>query len=201
MIIYCLDFKIESMRKIIINRIKTIEQNFKNFNNEAYFPLIENAAKMIINALRNKKKIMFCGNGGSAADSQHLSAELLGRYLKNRKPYASIALTTDTSVLTAISNDLHFNEIFSRQVSALTNKNDILFAITTSGKSKNILLAIDKAKKLGAKVILLSSSKAKYLKKKVDLLIPVPADRVDRIQEMHISVGHIICELVEKNLN
>ena len=189
------------MRKIIINRLKTIEQNFKNFNNEAYFSLIENAAKMIINALRNKKKIMFCGNGGSAADSQHLSAELLGRYLKNRKPYASIALTTDSSVLTAISNDFHFNEIFSKQISALANKNDILFAITTSGKSKNILLAIDKAKKLGAKVILLSSSKAKYLKKKVDLLIPVPADRVDRIQEMHISVGHIICELVEKNLN
>ena len=103
------------MRKIIINRIKTIEQNFKNFNNDAYLSLIENAAKIIINALRNKKKIMFCGNGGSVADSQHLSAELLGRYLKNRKPYASMALTTDTSLLTAISNDLHFNEIFSRQ--------------------------------------------------------------------------------------
>ena len=189
------------MKKTIRNRLKIIEQNFKNFNNEAYLPLMENAAKMIINALRNKKKIMFCGNGGSAADSQHLSTELLGRYLKNRKPYASMALTTDTSLLTAISNDLHFDEIFSRQVSALANKNDILFAITTSGKSRNILLAIYKAKKLGAKVILLSSRKAKYLKKKVDLLIPVPADRVDRIQEMHISVGHIICELVEKKIN
>ena len=189
------------MRKIIVNRLKVIEQNFKNFNNEAHLPLIENAAKMIINALRNKKKIMFCGNGGSAADSQHLSAELLGRYLKNRKPYASIALTTDSSVLTAISNDFHFNEIFSRQISALANKNDILFAITTSGKSKNILIAIDKAKKLGVKVILLSSRKAEHLKKKVNLLIPVPADRVDRIQEMHISVGHIICELVEKKIN
>ena len=189
------------MRKIIINRLKTIEQNFKNFQIEEYFTLIENAAKLIINALKNKKKIMFCGNGGSAADSQHLATELLGRYLKNRKPYASIALTTDTSLLTAIGNDLHFNEVFSRQVSALTNKNDILFAITTSGKSKNILLAIDKAKKLGAKVILLSSHKANHLKKKVDLLIPVPANRVDRIQEMHISVGHIICELVEKKIN
>ena len=144
---------------------------------------------------------MFCGNGGSAADSQHLSTELLGKYLKIRKPYASIALTTDTSLLTAISNDFNFNEIFSKQISALASKNDILFAITTSGKSKNILLAIDKAKKLGVKVILLSSNKAKHLKKKVDLLIPVPADRVDRIQEMHISVGHIICELVEKKLN
>ena len=107
----------------------------------------------------------------------------------------------DTSLLTAISNDFNFNEIFSKQISALASKNDILFAITTSGKSKNILLAIDKAKKLGVKVILLSSNKAKHLKKKVDLLIPVPADRVDRIQEMHISVGHIICELVEKKLN
>ena len=189
------------MRKIIINRLKTIEQNFKNFQIEEYFTLIENAAKLIINALKNKKKIMFCGNGGSAADIQHLATELLGRYLKNRKPYASIALTTDTSLLTAIGNDLHFNEIFLRQVSALTNKNDILFAITTSGKSKNILLAIDKAKKLGAKVILLSSHKANHLKKKVDLLIPVPANRVDRIQEMHIAVGHIICELVEKKIN
>ena len=188
------------MRKIITNRLKIIEQNFKNFNNKAYLPLIENAAKLIINALKNKKKIMFCGNGGSAADSQHLSTELLGKYLKIRKPYASIALTTDTSLLTAISNDFHFNEIFSKQISALASKNDILYAITTSGKSKNILLAIDKAKKLGVKVILLSSNKAKHLKKKVDLLIPVPADRVDRIQEMHISVGHIICELVEKKL-
>ena len=141
------------------------------------------------------------GNGGSAADAQHMAAELIGRFKIERESISAIALTTDTSVLTAISNDLHFNEIFSRQVSALANKNDILFAITTSGKSKNILLAIDKAKKLGTKVILLSSRKAKYLKKKVDLLIPVPADRVDRIQEMHISVGHIICELVEKNLN
>ena len=151
------------MKKIIINRLKTIEQNFKNFNNKTYLPLIENATKMIINALKNKKKIMFCGNGGSAADSQHLSTELLGRYLKSRKPYASIALTTDTSLLTAVGNDFHFNEIFSRQVSALANKNDILFAITTSGKSKNILLAIDKAKKLGVKVILLSSNKGKHL--------------------------------------
>ena len=201
MIIKCLIFKIESVRKIITNRLKIIEQNFKNFNNKAYLPLIENAAKLIINALKNKKKIMFCGNGGSAADSQHLSTELLGRYLKNRKPYASIALTTDTSLLTAVGNDFHFNEIFSKQVSALANKNDILFAITTSGKSKNILLAIDKAKKLGVKVILLSSNKGKHLKKKVDLLIPVPADRVDRIQELHISVGHIICELVERKLN
>ena len=144
---------------------------------------------------------MFCGNGGSAADSEHICTELVGRYLKNRKPYAAISLTTNTSLLSAISNDFSFNQIFSKQIQSLGKKNDILFAITTSGKSKNILNAIDVAKKHKIKIILLTSQKALNLKKKADILIPVPSSRVDRIQEMHIAVGHIICELVESCIN
>ena len=188
-------------KKIIEKNLFNIEKNFTRLQNSKYKILIHKAALLIIKALKNKNKIMFCGNGGSAADSEHICTELVGRYLKNRKPYAAISLTTNTSLLSAISNDFSFKQIFSKQIQSLGKKNDILFAITTSGKSKNILNAIDVAKKHKIKIILLTSQKALNLKKKADILIPVPSSRVDRIQEMHIAVGHIICELVESCIN
>ena len=134
-------------KKIIINNIKKIQINTDQLNSEKIIKSTIQAVKLIVNALKNKNKILFCGNGGSAADAQHLSAELLGRYLKNRKPLASIDLNSNTSAITAISNDISYNEVFSRQLAALGNKGDILFAITTSGKSKNILKALNISKK------------------------------------------------------
>ena len=168
-------------QKLIKKNLLDIENNFKNLNDKYYLDLIQNAASMIVNSIKNKKKIIFCGNGGSAADGEHLCAELAGRYLKKRKAYPAIALTGNSSLITALANDYGFE--------------------TTSGKSKNILNILQLAKKKGIKVILLTSMKAKNLKNKVDLIIPVPSERVDRIQEMHIGIGHIICETVENCIN
>ena len=188
-------------QKLIKKNLLDIENNFKNLNDKYYLDLIQNAASMIVNSIKNKKKIIFCGNGGSAADGEHLCAELAGRYLKKRKAYPAIALTGNSSLITALANDYGFENIFYRQIESIGEEGDILFAITTSGKSKNILKILQLAKKKGIKVILLTSIKAKNLKNKVDLIIPVPSERVDRIQEMHIGIGHIICETVENCIN
>ena len=188
-------------KKIIKKNLFDIENNFKNLNDIFYLKQIEDAALMIVKSIKKKKKIIFCGNGGSASDGEHLCAELAGRYLKNRKAYPAIALTGNSSLITALGNDYGFENIFYRQIESIGKKGDILFAITTSGKSKNILKIFQLAKKKGIKVILLTSKKAKNLKNKVDLIIPVPSERVDRIQEMHIGIGHIICEIVENCIN
>ena len=185
----------------IKKNLSDIENNFKTLNNRYYLKLIEDAALMIVNSIKKKNKIIFCGNGGSASDGEHLCAELAGKYLKNRKAYPAIALTGNSSLVTALGNDYGFENIFYRQIESIGKKGDILFAITTSGKSKNILKVLKLVKKKGIKVILLTSIKAKNLKNRVDLIIPVPSKRVDRIQEMHIGIGHIICETVENCIN
>ena len=181
---------------------KTLIEISNNFANLAIQSpqQIEEVFKIILNALENKGKIMFCGNGGSAADSQHLSAELVGRYLKNRKPLPSIALTTDTSVITAIGNDFSFDEIFSRQIESVGNPGDILYAITTSGKSKNIINALKKAKNMGIKTIGITGIQSNSIEGLCDVIVNVPPSRPDRIQEMHIAIGQIICEMIEKKL-
>tara|TARA_B100000902_G_C27205303_1_gene861301 strand:+ start:61 stop:633 length:573 start_codon:yes stop_codon:yes gene_type:complete len=189
------------IEKKIIKNLTNVEKNIIQLKKRRYIDLINKASKLLISSLKKNNKIIFCGNGGSAADSLHLSAELLGRYLKNRKPYNSIDLNSNIASITAISNDYSYDDIFSRQLMALGKANDILFAITTSGKSVNINKAIKQAKKMKIKVILLTSSKGKKLKKFCDLLIDCPGDRVDRIQEMQKIVGHIICENVESILN
>ena len=185
--------------KSIAQILNEISSNF-SFLGEKSVSNIEEASKMIIDSLKNGGKIMFCGNGGSASDAQHLSAELVGRYMKNRKPLASVALTTDTSVITAISNDFSFDNIFSRQIESIGNKGDILYAISTSGKSQNIINALKAAKKLNIKTLGITGSCDSSFKKICDLVISVPALRPDRIQEMHIAVGHIICEILEEEL-
>ena len=189
------------MNNKIKNNLKIIEKNIKSLQDIKFEKLIINASKIIINSLKKNNKILFCGNGGSAGDSQHLSAELLGQYLKNRQALAAVDLTSNTSLLTSVGNDISFDQIFSRQISAIGFRGDVLFAITTSGKSKNILNAIKTAKRKGLKVILLASEKANRLKKTVNLFIPSPGNRVDRIQETHIMIGHLICELVEEKLS
>ena len=143
---------------------------------------------------------MFCGNGGSASDAQHLAAELVGRYRKNRKPIASVALTTDTSIITAVSNDFSFNHIFSRQVEAIGNEGDILYAISTSGKSTNVINAIKVAKKLNIKTLGITGNDDSGFREICDITISVPASRPDRIQEMHIAIGQILCEILEVEL-
>ena len=160
---------------------------------------IQTIIKKIINCFDKNGKLIFCGNGGSASDSQHLAAEFIGRYKLDRKPLPAIALNTDTSVLTALSNDLGYAKVFERQIEALANENDILFAISTSGKSINVINAVNAAKKLKVFTICFTGVKNNKLSDLTDISINVPAEQVNHIQEMHIMVGHFICELVEKH--
>ncbi len=157
------------------------------------------AASLIQKALSRGGKIMFCGNGGSAADSQHFAAELVGRFQKERKGLAALALTTDTSILTSLANDYSFDIVFARQVEALGRPRDILFAISTSGKAKNIIAAVKQAKKKGLITIGLTGKDGGELAKISDLSIIVPSTATARVQESHILLIHIICELVERS--
>ena len=177
--------------------------NSKNFLKLAEFCSddINTASEMMVDSLKKGGKIIFCGNGGSAADSQHLAAELIGRYRINRDPIAALALTTDTYIITAVANDFHFNEIFSRQIEVLGNKNDLLYAISTSGKSQNVINAIKTAKNNNIKTIGITGSNIGDMKNICDLTISVPSDRPDRIQEMHIAVGQILCEIIENTIS
>jgi len=155
------------------------------------------AGEMMQTALKNGGRIFFCGNGGSAADAQHLAAELSGRYLKNRKALDGIALHCNTSALTAIANDFSYDEIFARQVEAHGRQGDVLVALSTSGNSKNVIRAIEEAKKIGIKTIGLTGANGGKMRTLVDVIVAVPSDFTPRIQEMHILIGHILCEMAE----
>ena len=159
---------------------------------------IQSACRMVVSVLQSGGKIMFCGNGGSAADAQHLAAELSGRFETERRGLPALALTTDTSVLTAIGNDLGFENIFRRQVEALANPGDLLVGISTSGSSPNVLAAFEQARKMGCKTIGLSGRDGGAFSGKCDLNIVVPSPSTARIQEMHILIGHIICKAVDR---
>ncbi|MDD5137131.1 MAG: D-sedoheptulose 7-phosphate isomerase [Candidatus Omnitrophica bacterium] len=158
---------------------------------------IERAARLIMSALRTGGKVLLFGNGGSAADCQHIAAELVGRFKKERQALAAIALTTNTSTLTAIANDYGYDVSFSRQVEALAKEGDVAVGISTSGKSKNVTAALAKARSLGAKTIGLTGASGAAMKDLCDCLITVSSKDTARIQEAHILIGHIICELVE----
>jgi len=158
------------------------------------------AAERIITALKRGRKLLLCGNGGSAADAQHIAGEFVGRFRKQRRPLPVIALNTNTSILTSIGNDFGYNLVFSKQVEALGEKGDILIAISTSGRSANIIKAVKTAKKIGIFTIALTGGKGSTLKSISDLSIIVPSNETPRIQEAHILTGHIICALVEDTL-
>ena len=163
---------------------------------------IEQIAIMLANAIRNGGKILFCGNGGSAADSQHLAAELVVRLRSSfsRPAIPAIALTVDTSILTAGGNDFGFNYVFSRQIEALGNQGDILIAISTSGNSENIIQSIIAAKQKNIKVIGLLGGDGGKMKDLCDEMIILPSKTTARIQESHIMIGHLLCEIIEEEL-
>jgi phosphoheptose isomerase len=166
-------------------------------------PSIAKAAEVMIHALINGKKILTCGNGGSAGDAQHFSAELLGRFERERPELPAIALTTDTSTLTAIANDYSYDEIFSKQIRALANEGDVLLAISTSGNSKNVIKAIETAHQRHANVVVLSGKnggKMPEILKDTDVEVRVPANRTARIQECHLLVIHCLCDLIDQGL-
>jgi len=158
------------------------------------------ATSLIADCLKNNGKILLFGNGGSASDSQHIAAELIGRFKKERKALAAVALNTNVSVLTALANDYGYDIVFARQIEALGRKEDLALGISTSGKAKNVILGIKQAKKMGLNTVALTGGEGGELAKLADISIIVPSKVTARIQEAHITIGHIICELVEQSL-
>ena len=163
-------------------------------------PDVERAGEMMREVLRHGGTLFFCGNGGSAADAQHLATEYVVRYMKNRRALPAIALTTDTSLITAAGNDLGFDEIFARQVEALVTARDALVIHSTSGTSPNVIKAAEAARRQGAQVIAFSSRDGGQLRSIADHSIVVPTDRTDRAQEIHLCIEHAICEIIETEL-
>ena len=157
---------------------------------------IQAIAEFIIDAYRKGGKVVLFGNGGSAADAQHIAAELVGKFLLKRQAFPAVALNTNTSIVTAIANDYSYDEVFSRQVAALVTDKDVVIGISTSGNSRNVVDAIALAKKKGAKTIGLTGGDGGKLAKIAELTLIVPSDSTPRIQEAHITIGHIICELL-----
>ncbi len=161
---------------------------------------ISQTAKLISQTFKAGGKLLICGNGGSAAESQHFAAELVGRYLKERKSLPAINLTTDTSALTAVGNDYGFDKVFSRQIEAHAKKGDVLFCISTSGNSANVISAATKAKSLKLKVVGLTGSTGGKLKSVCDVNLIVPSFNTPHVQEVHLVIIHTICDLVESSL-
>jgi len=166
----------------------------------AYLSAVFKVADTMTKCLRSGNKILFFGNGGSAADAQHLAAELSGRFLKERKSLSGWALTTNSSVLTAIGNDYSFDEVFARQVQGIGSPDDVAFAISTSGNSPNVLRAVEVARERKLVTVGLTGKTGGKLRSAVDHCICIPSDHAPRIQEAHILTGHILCELVEEAL-
>ena len=165
-----------------------------------HLDVINECADLICETLSKGKKILLCGNGGSAADAQHLAAEFVGRYETERRAYPAIALTTDTSALTALANDYNFEKVFARQIEALATEGDCLIALSTSGNSPNVIEAVMQARKTGCRVIGMTGAKGKKLASLSDACIMIPSERTARIQEAHITIGHIWCEIFDRKV-
>jgi len=163
-------------------------------------PVILEIASRMLACLKRGNKILLCGNGGSAADAQHVAAEIVGRYTRERKGWPAIALTTDTSILTAVGNDYGYERIFSRQVEALGIKGDVVVGISTSGNSPNVLLAFEMAKTCGCETIGFTGGSGGKMREACDLCFVAPAVKTPNIQELHLVVWHAVCDLVEKGM-
>ncbi|HYH02562.1 MAG TPA: D-sedoheptulose 7-phosphate isomerase [Bacillota bacterium] len=181
------------IHKIFVEHSKIIEDTYRNCEKE-----IERFALLCQDALKNGYTIFFCGNGGSAADAQHIAAELVGRFQRERNGLPALALTTDTSILTAVSNDYGFEQVFARQVQALVGKNDVVVGISTSGNSPNVVCALEIAKNLGANTVGMTGSNGGRLNDICDVCIKVPSEVTARIQETHILIGHVICQYIDE---
>lgn len=190
--------KMENQIKKIIKE-SIITQAYLLYN-EKLIKKIRECAHLILHTLKKGGKIIIFGNGGSAADSQHFAAELVGRFQKERQAIAALALTTDTAILTSLANDYAFDRVFERQIEALASPQDLVFAISTSGKAKNVIEAVKKAKKLRLKTIGLTGKDGGSLAKMANIALVVPSSVTARIQESHILIIHIICEIVEDHI-
>ncbi len=168
--------------------------------NKQQIEIISKVVQHIIDVYKNNKKVIVFGNGGSAADAQHMVAELIGRYKKERKPLEAISLNTNVSTLTALGNDYGYEIVFSRQLESCAKQGDVVIGITTSGKSKNVIKAIEVAKKIGCVTVALTGGDGGEIKNLVDYCICVPSYDTPRIQEAHITIIHIICDLVEQTI-
>ena len=180
------------------NYIKKVQSNFAKLHDHT--SEIDAALDILNEAAAVRNKFMFCGNGGSAADSQHLAAEMVGRFILERTPFPAMALSTNSSSITAIGNDYGYDLVFHRQIEAFGQKGDVLIALSTSGNSKNVCLAAERAREIGIKVIGLTGSKGGALADLCDVAIKVPSDETCHIQEMHIAIGHYLCMKVEEKL-
>jgi len=184
----------ERIKDIFLESIQVKEELMRK-----HVASIMQITKLLKGALQSKGKVMIFGNGGSASDAQHIAAELVGRFQKERRPLPAIAITTNTSILTAVANDYGYEVVFAKQVEALGCKNDIVIGISTSGKAKNVSAGIRQAKKMGLKTIALTGGDGGELSKLADVALVIPSMVTARIQEAHITVGHIICELIEES--
>ncbi len=187
------------MEKIIPKRFKESSEVKTRFLKEN-LPQFLDVIKLISHTFEAGNKLFFFGNGGSAADAQHLAAEFVNRYVMDRPPLPAIALTTDTSILTSVSNDIAFNEIFAKQLRALGKEGDVAIGITTSGNSPNIIKAFEVAKEMGIKTVALTGNDGGTAVNMADFSLIVPSSSTPRIQETHILIGHILCEMVENYL-
>jgi D-sedoheptulose 7-phosphate isomerase len=187
------------MENTILKRFKESAEVKTRFLKENLSQLLD-AIKLIAHAFEAGNKLFFFGNGGSAADAQHLAAEFVNRYVMDRPPLPAIALTTDTSILTSVSNDLAFDEIFAKQLRALGKEGDVAVAISTSGNSSNVIKAIEVAKEMRMKTVALTGNDGGVVAKKADISLNVSSTSTPRIQETHILIGHILCEMVEHHL-
>jgi len=179
---------------------KSIETKQRILEDEDFLARIEKAVEIITSAFKNGNKVLFCGNGGSAADAQHLAAEFSGRFYKNRKALPSDALHCNSSYLTAVANDYSYDVIYARLVEGMGVKGDVLIGLSTSGNSANIVKAFETARELGMSTIGFTGMSGGIMKEMSDVLFNVPSSDTPRIQESHIMVGHIICHLVEENV-
>ena len=185
------------------NEIRSMIQDNINTDRLIYdklAPKIEEATKLILDILNKNKKIFIAGNGGSCSQASHIAAEFVGRYKIERKGLPCIALNADASILTALSNDYSFDDVFARQLEALANPGDIFIALSTSGNSNNLIMAVEKAKQLNVNTIQLLGKDGGRLKNMADIEIIVPSNNTPRIQEIHLMILHIICELIDKEL-
>jgi len=187
------------MENIILKRFKESGEVKTRFLKEN-LPKLLDTIKLISNGFEAGNKLFFFGNGGSAADAQHLAAEFVNRYVMDRPPLPAIALTTDTSILTSISNDFSFDEIFAKQLKALGREGDVAIGISTSGNSPNMIKAFEVAKEMRMKTVALTGNDGGALARMADISLLVPSTSTPRIQEVHILVGHILCEMVEHSL-